>query len=109
MNRTIIAVKAGRAAFGNGTLPWASIRLHWQHGKEVEDWLRENYSSHRDALDLIMGGHREYIDKSYSDMGYSKVQWWEHRTLREAKANEHLTFAWHNGKQWRFKHLPTGG
>lgn len=109
MNRTIIIVKTDRAAFGRGTLPWASIRLHWQHGKRVEDWLREDYSSYRDACDLIMQGHRNDIDNSFGSMGHP-TEWWEHRTLREAKANfEHLTLAWHNGKQWRFKHVSTKG
>lgn len=109
MNRTIIIVKTDRAAFGRGTLPWASICLHWHYGKEVEDWLRENYNSHRDACELIMKGHRTAIDESYGDMGHP-VRWSEHRTLRGAKANcEHLTLAWHNGKQWRFKHVSTGG
>jgi hypothetical protein len=103
MNRTVIIVKTPHKK-----REYAAIRLHWNYGQAVEDWIRTEYGSwERAYYDLISLGHRSTIEKAHREPGNLP----EHQTfsrLRDAKAwCEHITLAYHDGKLWRFEHVDT--
>ena len=100
MNRTIIVVQMKPKMF-------CSIRVHWNYGQQVEDWL--NNLNLSDIHRLIAVGHRATIEESYRALPYDHpsedCDHWVHKTLREAKDNcEYKTLAYHNGKKWKFTH-----
>lgn len=92
MNRTIIVVKQKPNLY-------RLIRLHWNFGQPVADWLVAEYPTHVDALNLIWAGHRSTIETPHR---FILPEHQEFRTLTAAKRwIEHTTFAYHNGKRWR--------
>jgi hypothetical protein len=96
MNRTVIIVK-DRSTY-------RSIRIHWNYGQPLEDWLRSEHASWASALDLVWLGHRSTIEKPHRE-AYGLPEHREFTRLRDAKAwCEHITLAYHNGKRWRFYH-----
>jgi hypothetical protein len=104
MNRTVIIVK--NPYYRPRRYPYGLIRLHWQYGQEVEDWLRGTSPDWDSAWRLIQAGHRSSIEvvNSASWPGYNPCP-----TLRGARScYEYLTLAYHNGKSWRFEHKPQG-
>lgn len=101
MNRTVIIVKTPH---GGHRDKFSLIRLHWQHGPVVENWLNAACPHRQAAWNLIEAGHRSTIFEQYE--GYERESF---RTLREARAYcEYLTLAYYNGKCWRFEHKPQG-
>lgn len=100
MNRAVIAVKSKHKNVG-----WRVIRIHWNYGRQLEDWLQTNYPDHESALKLISEGHRSSTTEPHQ-VDDPASNHWEISTLKAAKLHcEYITFAWHNGKQWRFSHL----
>lgn len=100
MNRSLIVVKIRPKMF-------CSIRLHWEYGQKIEDWL--NSLNLSEIHDLIAVGHRSTIKESYRALPYTlpdaDCKHWTHKTLKEAVLNiEHKTLAYHNGKTWKFTH-----
>ena len=96
MNRTVIVVK------DPGQKKFCLIRLHWQSGQIIEDWLTESCPDWDCAWFLISRGHRESISTRIVDQCPAHEFF---RTLREARAYcEHRTLAYYNGKCWRFEH-----
>jgi hypothetical protein len=86
---------------------FCSIRVHWNYGQKIEDWL--NNLNLSEIHSLIGEGHRATIAESYRSLPYDHPEddckHWSHKTLREAINNcEHLTLAYYNGKQWKFTH-----
>jgi len=103
MNRTVIIVKNPHRGYRE---KFALIRLHWQHGSRVEDWLNAACPHLGAAWDLIEAGHRSTI---FEPQRLDQVQYDSFRTLGEAKAYcEYLTLAYYNGNCWRFEHHPQG-
>ena len=99
MNRTIIVVKAKPNQY-------RLIRLHWNYGQRVADWLVTDYPTHTLALNLIDAGHRSTIKTPHR---FTLPEHMVFRTLTAAKQwaakqrIQHITFAYHNGKRWRVK------
>lgn len=94
MNRTIIVVRDTRPHC------YRTIRIHWGGGPGLTSWLRAEYTSHRQALELIWAGHRSSIDEAYEPAEHMVF-----RVLASARSwCEYETFAYHNGKGWRFEH-----
>jgi hypothetical protein len=94
MNRSLIVVK------NPNKREFYSIRLHWDYGESVENWLKNTYKDYNSIAGLIEKGHRSTIEESH---GIEK--WWTHKTLRAAVKNcEHYTLAYFNGK-WKFTHF----
>jgi hypothetical protein len=105
MNRTVIIVKDKSV--------YRTIRLHWEDGQKVMDWLNKDYGTIEKALELVWRGHRSTIAESYAELGHQFTSTEPHletfKTLRDAKAwCEYKTLAYHNGKRWRFEHKPQG-
>lgn len=105
MNRTVIIAKD----FVKSRPVYRTIRLHWEYGQPVEDWLNKDYGTSDRALLLIWRGHRSTISESHLDLGRKFTHKEPHlesfKTLREAKAwCEYKTLAYHNGKRWTFTH-----
>lgn len=101
MNRTLIVVKDPYPFQG---YKWGGIRLHWQYGQEVENFLTNCVGQEwRDAWRLIESGHRSTLLETYDGLGTcSSTSYHSYWTLKQARRDEHITFAWHNGKRWRF-------
>lgn len=108
MNRSLIVVK------NPNKREYYSIRIHWDYGKSVENWLNDNYNDYRRLMMiLIPEGHRSSIEESYKSLkgqpGYSGIddedcEFWTHKTKKEAiNYCEHSTIAYFNGK-WNFSH-----
>lgn len=96
MNRSLIIVQMKPKMF-------CSIRVHWNYGQELEDWL--NNLNLSEIHSLIGEGHRAMIAESYRSLLRNDCNHWTHKTLREAIYNcEHMTLAYHNGKKWKFTH-----
>ena len=94
MNRTIIVVKAKQNQY-------RLIRLHWNFGQPVADWLVADYPTHTLALNLIDAGHRSTIETPHR---FILPEHQVFRTLTGARSwCEHTTFAYHNGKRWRIE------
>ena len=94
MNRTIIVVKSKPNQY-------RLIRLHWNYGQPVADWLVTDYPTHTDALSLIDSGHRSTIETPHR---FVCPEYEVFRTLTAAKrCIEHTTFAYHDGKRWRIE------
>lgn len=94
MNRTIVVVKAKPHEY-------RLIRIHWNFGQPVADWLMTEYGTHALALNLIDAGHRSTIETPHR---FVCPEYMTFRTLTSAKQwIEHLTFAYHNGKRWRIE------
>jgi hypothetical protein len=104
MNRTVIIVKDGRESPSRPV--YRLVRLHWEYGEDVENWLQQEYPTPDLALGLILGGHRSTRSESYKDLGH-KAKYETYRTLKAAKADwEYITLAYHNGRKWRFERNP---
>jgi len=109
MNLSLIVVK------NPDKREYYSIRVYWDCGKSVENWLNNNYNDYRRLMMiLIPEGHRSSINESYKSLkgqqGYSWIQseedceFWTHKTKKEAVGHcEHSTLAYFNGK-WNFSH-----
>lgn len=103
MNRSLIIVKHPNKR------KFYSVRIHWEYGQSVENWLKENFSDYRRIMSrLLPEGHRSTIKESYKELldnpTAEDVNYWEHKTLKEAVNNcEHHTLAYFNNK-WKFKH-----
>lgn len=108
MNRSLIVVQMKPKMF-------CSIRVHWNYGQEIEDWL--NNLNLSEIHSLIGEGHRSTIAESYRSLlcNDCNCNHWTHKTLREAIYScktlreaiyncEHMTLAYHNGKKWKFTH-----
>lgn len=97
MNRTVVIVKSpGKRR------EWCAIRIHWDQGEKVEQWLR----AHPSPVDVIWAGHRSTVLQPHR-LPNQYPEHWSFKTLREAIAHcEHSTLAVHNGKGWKFKHGP---
>jgi len=99
MNRTVVIVKTPHRRREYGL-----IRLHWNYGQPVEDWLRAEHSTWQQAYDLICLGHRSTIEEAHREPNNLP----EHECfsrLRDAKAwCEYKTLAYHDGKGWKFTH-----
>jgi hypothetical protein len=91
MNRAVVIVKSpGKRR------EWGAIRIHWDEGEKVEEWLTANPS----PWQVIQAGHRSTIEQPHSPPEH-----WSFSTLREAIAYcEHKTLAIYNGKGWKFRH-----
>ena len=105
MNRTVVIVKDSEKS----RPVYRTIRLHWEYGQPVEDWLNKDYGTIERAQVLIWRGHRSSIAESYVDLGHQFTSKEPHletfKTSREAKAwCEYLTLAYHNGNRWKFTH-----
>ena len=94
MNRSVVIVK-----YPTKKREYGLIRIHWNYGQTLVDWLREQYNTWDRAYDLICQGHRISIEEL--------SQYHEHevfKTLKEAEAwCEHSTLAYYDGKRWKFK------
>lgn len=101
MNRTVVIVKNFHKAER-----FSVIRVHWNYGQPVEDWLRAEHSTWERAYDLVCLGHRSTIEKPHREPNNLP----EHQCftrLRDAKAwCEYLTLAYHDGNRWKFTHTP---
>jgi hypothetical protein len=93
-----------------------SIRVHWDYGNSLENWLNNNYNDYRRLMMiLIPEGHRSSINESYKSLkdqpGYSWItkedyKFWTHKTKKDAMSFcEYKTIAYFNGK-WNFSHNP---
>ena len=109
MNRTVIIVKAPPVKRDqpiveySHSVKWLAIRLHWEYGDVVKQWLNSEYDSYDKALGLIFEGHRGDIKEKTSSTS-ERGRFWGFKTLKEAKEYcEHYTLAVHSGKRWRFE------
>jgi len=98
MNRSVVIVKSPKKR------EYAVIRIHWNYGQPLADWLVTEYGSWHEAYELICQGHRSTIEEAHQAPEHQVF-----RTLRNAKEwCEHLTLAYHDGKRWRFEHREEG-
>ena len=107
MNSSVIIVKAPTPNPPGVLTPvgakWLAIRLHWEYGDVVRQWLNSEYNSYDKALSLILDGHRSDRKEKTSSTSESG-RFWGFKTLKEAKEYcEHYTLAIHSGKRWRFE------
>jgi hypothetical protein len=110
MNRSLIVVKHPEKR------EYYSIRVYWDYGKSLENWLNNNYNDYRRLMMILISeGHRSSINESYKSLkdqpGYSWItkedyKFWTHKTKKDAISNcEYSTLAYFNGK-WNFSHNP---
>ena len=93
MNRSVVIVKSPKRR------EYAVIRIHWNYGQPLVDWLKTEYKTWDRAYDLICQGHRSTIEESDMSLEHGVF-----KTLKEAEAwCEHLTLAYYDGKRWKFK------
>ena len=94
MNRSVVIVK------GPKRREYSVIRIHFEYGQSLVDWLRTEYNTWVKAYDLICQGHRSTIE----ELGPYPKEHEVFKTLKEAEAwCEHLTLAYYDGKRWKFK------
>lgn len=94
MNRSVVIVK------GPKRREYSVIRIHWNYGQPLVDWLRTEYNTWGKAYDLICQGHRSTIE----ELGQYPEEHEVFKTLKEAEAwCEHMTLAYYDGKRWKFK------